>query len=334
MVAKVDNKSSKKLSKRDETFIKTLIQLWKNEDIIWFSEKLLLQLCKVCWITGSGWNFGEVGPSGSSAKLKQKGSDQRGRSGFYFRLRAQCTLHCTTPPLFRFFASFYFPSSPNGVGKTSLHSFGSQLFLFLVFTTRSDAVISFDRKCGFVLSQTFVLCLVRLMAVISSKLTWHSGEHPIRHPIPAFEVLCSSSAGFPDTISSYQYPISGCENDDGRCVFVPGLLASLPRLLHPCQPLPSNQLQPLHSGQIANSIIVISMLIASSASIKNPKEIYLSIYWLAMSNSMYNPMIYCYMNQRSLMFKRLLNMKMAWTNNSPTIRKYDTPFPKRFSCQV
>ena len=27
MVAKVDNKSSKKLSKRDETFIKTLIQL-------------------------------------------------------------------------------------------------------------------------------------------------------------------------------------------------------------------------------------------------------------------------------------------------------------------
>ena len=22
------------------------------------------------------------------------------------------------------------------------------------------------------------------------------------------------------------------------------------------------------------------------------------IYWLAMSNSMYNPMIYCYMNQR------------------------------------
>ena len=29
------------------------------------------------------------------------------------------------------------------------------------------------------------------------------------------------------------------------------------------------------------------------------KEIYLCIYWLAMSNSMYNPMIYCYMNQRS-----------------------------------
>ena len=80
------------------------------------------------------------------------------------------------------------------------------------------------------------------------------------------------SAGFPNTISSYQYPISGCENDDGRCVFVPGLLASLPRLLHPCQPLPSNQLQPLHSGQITNSIIVISMLIASSASIKSQRR--------------------------------------------------------------
>ena len=28
------------------------------------------------------------------------------------------------------------------------------------------------------------------------------------------------------------------------------------------------------------------------------QDIYLIIYWLAMSNSMYNPMIYCYMNQR------------------------------------
>ena len=28
------------------------------------------------------------------------------------------------------------------------------------------------------------------------------------------------------------------------------------------------------------------------------QEIYLMIYWLAMSNSLYNPMIYCYMNQR------------------------------------
>merc|ERR550532_3885061 len=28
------------------------------------------------------------------------------------------------------------------------------------------------------------------------------------------------------------------------------------------------------------------------------QEIYLAIYWLAMSNSMYNPMIYCFMNNR------------------------------------
>lgn len=28
------------------------------------------------------------------------------------------------------------------------------------------------------------------------------------------------------------------------------------------------------------------------------QEVYLAIYWLAMSNSMYNPMIYCWMNSR------------------------------------
>lgn len=28
------------------------------------------------------------------------------------------------------------------------------------------------------------------------------------------------------------------------------------------------------------------------------QEIYLAIYWLAMSNSMYNPIIYCWMNSR------------------------------------
>ncbi len=28
------------------------------------------------------------------------------------------------------------------------------------------------------------------------------------------------------------------------------------------------------------------------------QEIYLVIYWLAMSNSMYNPIIYCWMNAR------------------------------------
>ena len=28
------------------------------------------------------------------------------------------------------------------------------------------------------------------------------------------------------------------------------------------------------------------------------QELYLAIYWLAMSNSMYNPIIYCWMNKR------------------------------------
>jgi hypothetical protein len=28
------------------------------------------------------------------------------------------------------------------------------------------------------------------------------------------------------------------------------------------------------------------------------REVFLGIYWLAMSNSMYNPMIYCWMNAR------------------------------------
>ncbi|KAJ9576106.1 hypothetical protein L9F63_007071, partial [Diploptera punctata] len=32
------------------------------------------------------------------------------------------------------------------------------------------------------------------------------------------------------------------------------------------------------------------------------QEVYLSIYWLAMSNSMYNPIIYCWMNSRYLAF--------------------------------
>ncbi|KAK3913874.1 Tachykinin-like peptides receptor 99D [Frankliniella fusca] len=35
--------------------------------------------------------------------------------------------------------------------------------------------------------------------------------------------------------------------------------------------------------------------ITSSAYVQ---EVYLGIYWLAMSNSMYNPIIYCYMNSR------------------------------------
>ena len=44
-----------------------------------------------------------------------------------------------------------------------------------------------------------------------------------------------------------------------------------------------------------NTIIIIIIIIIVVIIIQ---DIYLSIYWLAMSNSMYNPMIYCYMNQR------------------------------------
>ena len=42
------------------------------------------------------------------------------------------------------------------------------------------------------------------------------------------------------------------------------------------------------------------------------QEIYLMIYWLAMSNSMYNPMIYCYMNQR---FIRIFSSCVAAVTN-------------------
>ncbi|XP_044743977.1 tachykinin-like peptides receptor 99D, partial [Chrysoperla carnea] len=39
------------------------------------------------------------------------------------------------------------------------------------------------------------------------------------------------------------------------------------------------------------------------------QEIYLAIYWLAMSNSMYNPIIYCWMNSR---FRRGFKQFFAW----------------------
>ena len=61
------------------------------------------------------------------------------------------------------------------------------------------------------------------------------------------------------------------------------------------------------------------------------KEIYLCIYWLAMSNSMYNPMIYCYMNQR--LFKLFMitwwcgafepNVKIYVWNGSDDSTNYD-----------
>ena len=68
--------------------------------------------------------------------------------------------------------------------------------------------------------------------------------------------LCTALARSCDTSSFYilNCPIFlGGEDDDGGGVLVPGLLAALPRLLHPRQPLPSHQLQPLHTGQSALS---------------------------------------------------------------------------------
>ncbi|KAH0560407.1 Tachykinin-like peptides receptor 99D [Cotesia glomerata] len=39
------------------------------------------------------------------------------------------------------------------------------------------------------------------------------------------------------------------------------------------------------------------------------QEVYLAIYWLAMSNSMYNPMIYCWMNSK---FRRGFSVVFRW----------------------
>jgi hypothetical protein len=37
-------------------------------------------------------------------------------------------------------------------------------------------------------------------------------------------------------------------------------------------------------------------------SVAHAQHIFLALYWLAMSNSMYNPFIYCWMNSRSVTF--------------------------------
>ena len=132
----------------------------------------------VKFVESQGWG-GTLGKSGhrgvqrSSSRrdpIKEEGQD----SIFVYVHNAHCIAQPT--PLFRVFASFDFSSSPNGVGKTSLHSFGSQLFLFLVFTTRSDAVISLDRKCGFVLSQNicFVSCSPNGSHFVQANLTFRS----------------------------------------------------------------------------------------------------------------------------------------------------------------
>lgn len=42
------------------------------------------------------------------------------------------------------------------------------------------------------------------------------------------------------------------------------------------------------------------------------QEVYLAIYWLAMSNSMYNPIIYCWMNSRYV----VLYLKHLFTSSA------------------
>lgn len=47
------------------------------------------------------------------------------------------------------------------------------------------------------------------------------------------------------------------------------------------------------------------------------QELYLGIYWLAMSNSMYNPIIYCWMNSRSVAVNSVVNQEQFVENSSP-----------------
>ena len=50
---------------------------------------------------------------------------------------------------------------------------------------------------------------------------------------------------------------------------------------------------PYHVYFIVESVDPVAMGQVSFA-----QELFLGIFWLAMSNSMYNPMIYCWLNQR------------------------------------
>jgi tachykinin-like receptor len=43
---------------------------------------------------------------------------------------------------------------------------------------------------------------------------------------------------------------------------------------------------------------ILSSLMPQINSENYIQEVFLAIYWLAMSNSMYNPIIYCWMNSR------------------------------------
>ncbi|XP_022256022.1 tachykinin-like peptides receptor 99D [Limulus polyphemus] len=66
----------------------------------------------------------------------------------------------------------------------------------------------------------------------------------------------------------------------------------------------------------------------------NVQHIYLAIYWLAMSNSMYNPIIYCWMNSRFRQgFKRVFLM-CSCTGKIESRRLYDQRHRAagRYSC--
>jgi tachykinin-like receptor len=43
---------------------------------------------------------------------------------------------------------------------------------------------------------------------------------------------------------------------------------------------------------------ILMALVPQITNTKYIQEVYLAIYWLAMSSSMYNPFIYCWMNSR------------------------------------
>jgi tachykinin-like receptor len=43
---------------------------------------------------------------------------------------------------------------------------------------------------------------------------------------------------------------------------------------------------------------ILASFVPQITETKYIQEVYLAIYWLAMSNSMYNPIIYCWMNSR------------------------------------
>ena len=182
------------------TFIKTLIQLWKN--LIESSQK-----CRFtqgwCWTLGKPSYWWVQWSSGRGDPIKKEG-----KLTFLF---------CFSHFLFSFFAFLIFVFFFAFLIFCFLFSFSHVLF--------SDAALSFHS----------------LPSVAPLSFSTGVGWEPL------CTALAHSSAAL--LITSSHVFISGGEDDDGGRVLVPRLLAPLPRLLHPCQPLPSHQLQPLHSGR-------------------------------------------------------------------------------------